>query len=506
MRTGYDAAVIGAGLLGCFAARELVRYGLHTVVLEQREDVCTGISRANSAIVYTGCDTKPGTIKTDMCVRANRGFEKLCRELGVRFSRCGSLMICFGPRGLEVLEKKYAQGLENGVQGLRMLGPEETYELEPNLAPGIRAALYAEGTGTVLPWELGCAAAENAAANGAEFRFGTRVRGICRSGSGYEISTDSGSLSARCVINCAGLYADEVQELLFEPSVRIYPKRGDYYVLDTKAQGYINHVIFHEPEDKKKDKENGDKSEGKGLTLIPTVEGNIIVGPSQIEAEDKRARSTEPDGFEFLNRRIAEVIPGLPLDHMIRSFSSMRPNPFRVELQDGSFMKTGRSISDFTITEPAGDASFISFIGIKTPGLTCAQQLGRYAAEKTAEYLGADEDRSFDPVRPAPVRTADLSIHERDALIKQRPDYGRIVCRCRGVSEGEMIDAIRARPGAVTVDGIKRRTGAGGGRCQGGFCTQKTIELLARELGCRPEEIMKDGCGSYILTGGETDA
>lgn len=508
MGTQYDAAVIGAGLLGCFAARELVRYGLHTAVLEQREDVCTGISRANSAIVYTGCDTKPGTLKTEMCVRANLGFDDLCRELGVQFSRCGSLMICFGPRGLETIEKKYSQGLENGVTGIRMLGPEETYELEPNLAPGVRAALYAEGTGTVLPWELGCAAAENAAANGAEFIFGARVRGITRA-DGYVIATDRGGISARCVINCAGLFADEVQELLFPPTVRIYPKRGDYFVLDTKAQGYISHVIFHEPEDKKKDDGSGKgaagKSGGKGLTLVPTVEGNILVGPSLMPADDKLSRSTERDGFEFLKRRITEVIPGLPMRHMIRSFSSLRPNPFHVELENGEYVRNGRSISNFTITEPAGDASFLSFIGIKTPGMTCAQQLGRYAAGKVAAFLGAEEDPSFDPVRPAPVRTADMATDARDALIKSRPDYGRIVCRCRGVSEGEMVDAIHRSPGAVTVDGVKRRTGAGGGRCQGGFCTQRVIELLARELGCRPEEITKDGGGSRILMGGETD-
>ena len=505
MRTEFDAAVIGAGLLGCFTARELMRYGLHTVVLEQREDVCTGISRANSAIVYTGCDTKPGTIKTEMCVRANRGFDGLCRELGVRFSRCGSLMICFGTRGLEVLEKKYSQGVANGVAGIRIIGPEETYEMEPNLAPGIRAALYAEGTGTVLPWELGCAAAENASANGAEFRFGARVVGITRSGSGYEISTDSGSVSARCVINCAGLFADDIQELLFEPSVRIYPKRGDYYVLDTKAQGYISHVIFHEPEDKKKD-DDSEKGGDKGLTLVPTVEGNILVGPSNMPADDKRSLATERDGFELLDRRISEVMPRLPVRHMIRSFATLRPNPFHVEISDGVYVRNGKSISNFTITEPAGDASFLSFIGIKTPGMTCARELGQYAAEKTAAYLEAKEDPAFDPVRPAPVIVADLSLSERDELIKARPDYGRIVCRCRGVSEGEMIDAIRRNPGAVTVDGIKRRTGAGGGRCQGGFCSQKVIEILARELGCRPEDVTKDGGGSYILTGGETDA
>ncbi|MBO4831340.1 MAG: FAD-dependent oxidoreductase [Oscillospiraceae bacterium] len=505
MRTEYDAAVIGAGLLGCFAARELVRYGLHTVVLEEREDICTGISRANSAIVYTGCDTKPGTIKTEMCVRANRGFDDLCRELGVRFSRCGSLMICFGSGGLEVLKKKYDQGLKNGVQGIRMLGPEETYEMEPHLASGIMASLYAEGTGTVLPWELCCAAAENAAANGAEFRFDSRVTGVTRSAGEYTIRTTSGDIRTRSVIDCAGLFADEIQEMLFEPTVRLFPKRGDYYVLDTKAQGYISHVIFHEPEDKKKSDEF-DKGGDKGLTLVPTVEGNILVGPSNMPADDKRSRATERDGFELLDRRISEVVPDLPMRHMIRSFSSLRPNPFNVELSGGGYVRSGKSISNFTIMEPGGDPSFLSFIGIKTPGMTCAQQLGRYAAEKLAAYFGAEEDPRFDPVRSAPVRMADLPLSERDAIIKTRPDYGRIVCRCRGVSEGEIIDAIKSVPGAVTADGIKRRTGAGGGRCQGGFCTQKTIEILARELGCRPEDITKDGCGSYILTGGETDA
>ena len=543
IRKDYDVIVIGGGLLGCFAARNLARYDLRVALLEKREDLCMGMSRANTAIVYSGCDTKPGTLKTTMCVDASQGFEDLCAELGVKYSKCGSIMICFGERGAGVLRKKLEQGARNGVRGARMLTREEVLELEPNVSAEVYAGLYIPDTGTVMPWDLCLAAAENAARNGVDIILNAEADNISRSSDGYIVEVRAEHTAAdasasgqdipvkaagvtvyntKAVVNCAGLNADVVLEKVFEPVVRIVPDAGDYYVLDTKAQGFIRHVIFHEPEEK-----------GKGLTLVPTVEGNILVGPTERElvmdaAEnipaDDAGFETTLEGLESLRSLVAEVVPGLPMEHVIRSFGAVRPNPFEVDyisqksahgdeaaqltnversipeggtpeggisdnaLQNCAASKekravtiSNRSVNDFSIIE-SEDEAFISFIGVKTPGLTCANELGRYAADRIAEKLDALPNVKYDSHRLAQVRVNEMPFNEREALVRRDPAYGRIVCRCRGVTEGEVLDAIRAAPGAVTLDGVKHRAGTGLGRCQGGFCTQHVLELLVSEL------------------------
>ena len=258
----FDVAVVGAGVLGCFAARALTALEVSVVVLEAREDVCTGVTRANTGIVYTGMDTRPGTLKTELCVRANRDFAALCAELDVRFSRCGSLMVACSPRAEAVLRERLARGTENGVPGLRLMGREETLAMEPNLTPAVTLGLFAPGTGTVDPWELGIAAFENARANGADFRFNEEVTHMERAGAGYLLTTPAGQYAARAVVNCAGLSAAAVREYTKIPAVRIFPTAGDYLVLDDSQRGFIRRVIFHEPEAKE-----------KGLTLVPTVDG-----------------------------------------------------------------------------------------------------------------------------------------------------------------------------------------------------------------------------------------
>lgn len=485
----FDVLIIGGGLLGCFAARELSRYKLDIAITEAREDVCTGISRANTAIVYSGYDTAPGTLKTDMCLRANRGFDALCRELGVRFSRCGSLMISLGERGDGVLRDKYAQGLTNGVEGLELLGGKEVLSLEPELTERVTLGLLSPSTGTVNPWELGIAAHENAAKNGVQFRFNEKVLSISPAEGGYIAETERASLFARCIVNCAGLYSDAVREMCHTPAVRIFPKRGDYLIFDKSEGGRVSRVIFHEPERK-----------GKGLTAVPTVDGNLLIGPSEIPMEGDPDFSTTEEGLDFLLGLCGEVLPTLDSSAFIRSFGALRPNPFHVtEQPDGTYLREKRGISSFTILSD-DEGTFLSFVGIKTPGLTCARELGEYAARAMAEKLSAEENPDFDPLRPAPISLVRATASQRREAMEKDPLYGRIICRCAGISEGEVVDAVRR--GASTLDGVKRRAGTGMGRCQGGFCSARIMEIIAREKGIPLSEVLKDGPGSFIVGGG----
>jgi len=480
-----DVIIIGAGVLGCFAARAMAEYDLKTLVLEQREDVCTGISRANTGIVYTGVDTKPGTLKTSLCVTANQNFDQLCRELDVPFSRCGSLMISFGARGDRVLKERFARGQENGVPGLELLDWAEVLRREPHLSQDVTGGLYAPGTGTVNPWDLGIAAFENARANGVEFRFNETLRKMhCRDG-GFVLETDEGDYFCRAVINCAGLSADAVRELTRRPLVRIFPSGADYLVLDSGLTGYLNHVIFHEPEEK-----------GKGLTLVPTVDGNILVGPTERE-DGGRDYVSSLAGMKRLETLCARVIPELPMEKVIRSFASHRPNPYYVRGKDGRWEREEKGIPSFTVLEEEG---LFSLVGIKTPGLTCAAELGRLTAKKAVAWLGcAAQNSGFDPYRRRIQTVRGLSSEELGERIRQDPDHGTIVCRCRGISLAEVKQAI-AR-GAVTVDGIKRRVGAGMGRCQGSYCLQTVLETLAEQQNLPPEQIRKDGQGTEIIYG-----
>ena len=482
----YDVIIIGGGILGCFAARNLAKYNLRAAVLERENDVCTGISRGNTAIIYPGYDTKPGTLKTELCVRGCLEFENLCRELDVRFERKGSVMVAFGERGEGVLHKKLAQGKENGVTDLKLLSKEEVLKLCPDITDNVTAGLFCGHTGTVLPWELGIAAFENARNNGIEFLFNEKVVSIHKD-ENYIIKTEHNTYSAKGVINCAGLHADEVREMLFAPQVRIVPTKGDYFVFDTGASPKGDRIIFCEPETK-----------GKGLTVVPTVTGNLLAGPAEIPADDKEDRGTTKEGTDFLMRNLSEVFPSLDTSRIIRSFSTLRPNPFYVSKNEvGEYILNERSISNFTVTQD--EDGFISFIGIKTPGLTCCDGLGKLASDAMAQYLHGEANPNFDPLRKSAVKTELLPFDERAKLVSKSPAYGKIICRCRGISEGEIIDAVRT--GAKSLDGVKRRTEATSGRCQGSFCTQRIMEIIAKELSIPVSEVLKDGTGSKVLEG-----
>lgn len=493
----YDVCVIGGGILGCMAARNLTRRRLRSVLVEQREDVCTGISKANTAIVYAGYDSRPGTKKSELCVEGNKKFRKLCRELGVAFKQCGSIMVCFGSKGSRILEKKLENGIKNGVEGLRLLSRQEILSMEPNLSRRIFRGLYAPTTGVVNPWELGIAAFESARQNGCEMRLNTELKKIRRILGGYELTLEqNGKLKTLCVrgvLNCAGLKADCVREMVFPPRVRIFPNGADYLVFDRMKKSFVKHVIFHEPEEG-----------GKGLTIVPTVDGNLLVGPSErvfdADGDEAEPSASSEEGLSFLYDACREVAPDLEPGAVIRNFAGIRPNPYEVcQDESGRYQKSGQSIHSFLIDQSLEEPGMVTLLGIKTPGLTCCDELTKYAVELLLKGIGGrwEPAENFQPCRKPAVSIRSLPVYEQKKLAEEDPAYGQIVCRCEHVTLGEIRDAV-AR-GAVSIDGIKRRCRIGMGRCQGSRCTLKAMELLAQMKNIPVEEVEKDAPGSYII-------
>ena len=430
----FDAIVIGGGVLGCFAARNLRRWAVSTLLLEAEDDVCRGITKANTAIVYAGYDNKPGSLKAEMTVRGNARFERLCEELDVPFSRCGSLMVSFGENGDKVLRRKLKQGMANGVPGLQLLTSAEAREMEPMLAEAVTSALYCPTTGTVNPWKLGIAAFENAIDNGCEIRLNTPVREIRQEKDGYLVQTEAETYFCKAIVNCAGVDAEKIHSMVFETKVKLEVDGTDFLVLD-KYAAKPEIIIFHEAES------------GKGITAVPCVEGNLLLDSPARPLGIPYAASRE--GMDFIREQVETVLPQVDMSRVIRSFGAVRPNPRRED---------GKNLPDYCIEEPV--PGFISFIGIKTPGLTCADELGMYAARKCAAYLCAESNPDFNPVRKGIPRG-----HDRE-----------IVCQCEQVTESEILEAIRR--GAGTVDAVKRRVNSGMGFCQGSRCSYAIRRIL----------------------------
>ncbi len=482
--TRADVIIVGAGLLGCFAARALAGWNLQTLVLERREDVCTGVSRANTGILYPGYDNKPGSLKARLCVQAAAELDTLCRELDVPYSRPGSLMVACGPRAEAVLQSKLSQGEQNGVPGLRLLTRSEALAMEPGLTQAATAALYAPGTAVADPWAMGIAACENARANGVAFHLQEAVLRLERRADGFAVETDRQTYYARAVLNCAGLQADAVRELSERPNVRIFSTAADYWVLDAGGEGQPKHVLFFEPEEKV-----------KGLTLTPTVDGSLLVGPTERPFDGRPGNPTAREGLDSLRAQCERLMPGLKLDGLIRSFGATRPNPAFVRQEGERWIREDKSIPDFCILE---DDGLYSLIGVKTPGFTCAAPLGREMAARIAAFLRCDSrNASFAPYRQGIPAVRRLSDEARAALVRGNPAYGEMVCHCWQVSRGEIDEAIRR--GAVTVDGVKRRTGAGMGRCQGGECRREIARMLAQALHVPPESVRMGGPGTEVL-------
>ena len=473
--TDYDVCVIGAGAVGTAIARCLSMYELKTCVIEKEEDVCSGTSKANSGVAHAGFDPETGTMMAKMNVRGVELINELSKTLDFPYRRNGSLVLCFEEAGLPNLEALYERGVKNGVEGLKILSGEEVRRMEPAVSDEVIAALWAPTAGVVCPFGMTIAFAENAADNGTEFRFLTKVENIEKTDCGYLISTDRGGITAKYVVNAAGVYADRIHNFVSEHKLNITPYRGEYVLMDKEAGGLVSSTIFQLP-----------GRLGKGVLVTPTVHGNLLVGPNAAEIGDKEDSETTYEGMEGIKAKALRSVPGIPYGKMITSFSGIRAR------------EAGR---DFILREAEDAEGFFDAAGIESPGLTAAPAIGEYIAERVAKKAGAAKKENFIAERKGIPEVAKLPPEERAALIAERPEYGRIVCRCENISEGEIIDAIKRNPGAVSMDGVKRRVRQGMGRCQAGFCTPGTIDLMAKHLGIPVEEVRKNRPGSELLEG-----
>ena len=475
-----DVIVIGAGVVGCAVARELSRYNLNVTVLEAGSDVAEGASKANSAIVHAGFDAKPGTNKAKFNVLGNRMFEDVCRELKVPFRRNGSLVLAFGAEEEKALGELKEKAAMNGVP-VEIIGQAELRKREPNVSPEATAALWAPTGGICCPYELTFRMAENAAANGVTFVFDERVVTVGgalrapRCGEAgvlalptWTVVTERGTVyEARAVVNCAGIHSDELNNLVSATKYGIEARRGEYLMLDKDEDGTFSATMFQVP-----------SKMGKGILVSPTVDGTVIVGPTAEDIPDKEDRATTYAGLEKVKAGARRTYPNLPLDKVITEFSGLRAHE--------------TTVGDFILGEAPDAPAFFNAVGVESPGLTSAPAIGAWMAERVAAKLGVSrknpalvsKDVSWWP------KTREMEPVALAELVERDPSFGRVICRCEGVTEGEIRAAIRARVGARTLDGVKRRTRSGMGRCQGGFCTPRLIEILGAELGLPPEAFL----------------
>ncbi|SDB58048.1 NAD(P)/FAD-dependent oxidoreductase [Butyrivibrio sp. INlla16] len=472
----YDVIVIGAGVSGSAIARELSRYEGNFCVLEKCEDVCEGTSKANSAIVHAGFDAAAGSLMAKLNVRGNEMMDDLCRDLDIPFKRNGSMVVCIHKEALPGLQDLYDRGIKNGVKDMKILSREEALEMEPNLSDNVEGALYAPTGGIICPFKLCIAMAENANENGVDFRFNTKVEDIKKKEDGlWHIRTNNGEYVSRYVVNAAGVYSGVIHNMVSQDDdkIEIIPRRGDYCLLDKEVGGHVSHTIFPQP-----------TNLGKGVLVSPTVHGNLIVGPTAIDIEDKEGTNTTAAGINDLIAKANDHVKNLPMKKVITSFAGLRAHEARHE---------------FIIGEVKGAEHFIDVAAIESPGLTSSPAIGEMVGNMLKDMMSLTAKKEWKSTRKDIMNPADLSVEERNELIKKNPAYGNIICRCESISEGEILDAIHRPLGARSLDGVKRRTRAGMGRCQAGFCSPRTMEILHRELGLSYEEITKSGGSSNIV-------
>lgn len=475
----YDVAIIGAGIVGACIAREISKYNLKTIVIEKENDVANGTTKANSAIIHAGYDAKPGTKKAKFNVEGNALYEELCKELNVPFKRLGSYVVAFDEEELDTLNMLKIRGIKNGVKGLEILSAEETLKKEPNLSNNIKGALYAPSCGIVSPFELCIALCENAVDNGVSLRLNSKVTKLKKERENFKIYINNNEevISSKFVINCAGIFSDYINNLIDKECFKIQARRGEYFILDKTAGKLVNSVIFQCP-----------TKLGKGVLVTPTVHGNMLIGPNAEDIEDRENVETTFHGLETIKRAALKTTNKIPFNKVITSFSGLRATS---------------NIGDFIIEESKNVHNFINVGGIESPGLTAAPAISKYIVKLIKEKLNGELpiNKKFNARREV-INFMSLNIDEKNEIIKKDSRYGKMICLCEQITEGEIVEAIHRSVGGTTVDGIKRRLRPGMGKCQGGFCMPKVMKILERELNLPMEKIQKDSLDSNILVEG----
>lgn len=471
----FDVAIIGAGVMGASIFRELTKYNLKTILIEKENDVSMGTTKANSAIVHAGYDPKVGSLMAKYNVKGNEMFEDLCKELSVPFKRNGSLVIAFSDEELETIKELYENGTKIGVKGLRIISKEEVLELEPNLSNDVVGALLAPTGGIVGPFEYTIALVENGIQNGGEIMLDAEVASIKKDENFLIETKDGRKIEAKYVINAAGVHADTVHNMVCKESFTITPRKGEYYVMDKKQGSLVSHTVFPCP-----------SKLGKGILVTPTVHGNLLIGPNAVDGDDKESSNTTGDGLNEIKKSAMHTTDKINFRECIRTFSGLRALP---------------STGDFIVGEDNEVKGFIDVAGIKSPGLSSAPAIAEDVIRILGESgLALDKNENFNGKREQ-VHFMELSPEEKAELIKKDSRYGRIICRCESITEGEIVDAIHKSFGKISIDGVKRRCRPGMGRCQGGFCGPRVQEIISRELGVKMEDIVQEKANSKILYG-----
>ncbi|HBZ6547753.1 TPA: NAD(P)/FAD-dependent oxidoreductase [Clostridium perfringens] len=466
-----DIIVIGAGVVGCSIARELSKYNLDVLVVEKNSDVSEGISKGNSGIVHAGYNEKIGTLKAKLNIEGNKIFDDLSRDLQFPFKRNGAFILAFSDEEMKTLESLKENGEKLGVEGLEILTREEALNIEPNLNKEIVGVLNVKTSGIVSPYEMTIALAENAAENGVEFKLNSKVTSIEKISEGYKVTLNNKELvSGKLIINASGLEGAFLNNLVSMSKREINPVKGEYCLFNKVAGAMINKTLFQVP-----------NKLSKGVLVTPTAEGNLLVGPNAVEG---KTLETSREGIDEILDKSKKSLEELPVARILNTFSGIRPKT-----------KEG----DFIIEEVEDAKNFINVIGIDSPGLTAAPAIGVYVVNMIKEKLDLVEKKNFKKTREKIVRFAELSLEEKNRLIKEKPAYGHMVCKCEFVTEGEIVEAIHRPIKALTVDAIKRRTRASMGGCQGVGCTLPISKILSRELGIDISDINKNSEGSPVI-------
>ncbi len=470
-----DVCIVGAGVVGGLVAKKLSEYSLNVCILEKENDVGMGTTKANSAIVHAGFDAEEGTLKAKLNVLGSEMMENLAKELGVKYKRNGSMVVGFNTDDEKTVNALYERGLANGVKDLQVLTGEQAREIEPNLSKNVTTVLYAPTGAIICPYDLTISAIGNAMDNGVALKRNFEVSAINKLEEGFEIvSCEGESVKAKYVVNCAGLFADNIAKMVGDNSFDISPRRGEYILLDRECGQTVSKTIFRTP-----------TKMGKGILVSPTVDGNLLLGPTSEDIEDKNDCTTTRAGLDLILKQANEDVDNIACNKAITSFCGLRATTKQ---------------SDFIINSPI--KGFINVAGIDSPGLSSSPAIAVMVKDLLeGQGLTLVENKNYNPLRKSLHFFKELSIEEKNQIIKKDKLYGKIVCRCEVVTEGEILNAIRTNPKPLDLDGVKRRTRAQMGRCQGGFCSPYIMKLLAKELGVSVEEITKKSKDSIVITG-----